>query len=347
MAAAAGPLWTAPASIGGTVKGCSLRAAHFVWQRMGLHGRMANPSRCQFAKAAALRCACCAPFPPTPRRQEMRLSIGGLEVRPGVWRKAFDEGGYDSDAGEDREAGVALGYVAQVWNACLRVCACVQGGLGGRGALPVQHWSAHAALPLGRAVTVTPLLLLPPCCCCSSAGGPLPGCLPGSAAALPTSPARLAVGCHRQLPARGHLVSQLAGWLGPGCSSCLAACLWRQLAGLAWLPVAAAGPVPSALLPPAKEPANALANVSQLKPLAPPHTAAACRAEAEDGGRRSLFGARGADAAAAAAAADRAAAVRPVEYPLYCDSNRERPRFAGKRWGWLAGWLAGCVGASV
>jgi hypothetical protein len=99
----------------------------------------------------------------------MRLSIGGLEVRPGVWRKAFDEGGYDSDAGEDREAGVALGYVAQVWNACLRVCACVQGGLGGRGALPVQHWSAHAALPLGCAVTVTPLLLLPPCCCCPPA----------------------------------------------------------------------------------------------------------------------------------------------------------------------------------
>jgi len=44
----------------------------------------------------------------------MRLSIGGLEVRPSVWRKAFEEGGYDSDADEDKEAGVALGYVAQV-----------------------------------------------------------------------------------------------------------------------------------------------------------------------------------------------------------------------------------------
>ena len=44
----------------------------------------------------------------------MLLTIGGLEVRPGVWRKAFEEGGYESDAGEDRAAGVALGYVAQV-----------------------------------------------------------------------------------------------------------------------------------------------------------------------------------------------------------------------------------------
>lgn len=45
----------------------------------------------------------------------MRLSIGGLEIRPWVWRKAFEEGGgYDSDAAEDRAAGVALGYVAQV-----------------------------------------------------------------------------------------------------------------------------------------------------------------------------------------------------------------------------------------
>jgi hypothetical protein len=43
---------------------------------------------------------------------------------------------------------------------------------------------------------------------------------------------------------------------------------------------------------------------------------------------------------AAAAAADRAAALRPVEYPLYCDSNRERPRFAGGCRGWLAGGLA-------
>ena len=64
------------------------------------------------------------------------------------------------------------------------------------------------------------------------------------------------------------------------------------------------------------------------------------KAEAEDGGRRSLFGGRGADTVAAAAAADRAAALRPVEYPLYCDSNRERPRFAGGCRGWLAGGLA-------
>ena len=78
-----------------------------------------TPSRrqtvCQCGSPAV--CLLCAPPPPPhppPRRQEMRLSIGGLEVRPGVWRKAFDEGGYDSDAGEDREAGVALGYVAQV-----------------------------------------------------------------------------------------------------------------------------------------------------------------------------------------------------------------------------------------
>lgn len=45
----------------------------------------------------------------------MRLSIGGLELRPSVWRRAFEEGaGYDSDALEDQAAGVVLGYLAQV-----------------------------------------------------------------------------------------------------------------------------------------------------------------------------------------------------------------------------------------
>lgn len=50
------------------------------------------------------------------------------------------------------------------------------------------------------------------------------------------------------------------------------------------------------------------------------------RAEVEEEGctRRPLFGRSGGDAAAAAAAA-----AQRVEYPLYCDSNRERPRFAG------------------
>ena len=112
------------------VRGCSRGAAHFLRQRMQLHGRTAGPIAppvCRCGSPAV--CLLCPPFllclltllwlfcarvPPTPRRQEMRLSIGGLEVRPGVWRKAFDEGGYDSDAGEDREAGVVLGYVAQV-----------------------------------------------------------------------------------------------------------------------------------------------------------------------------------------------------------------------------------------
>jgi hypothetical protein len=44
----------------------------------------------------------------------MRLSIGGLEIQPGVWRGALDGGAYESDASDDRAAGVALGYVAQV-----------------------------------------------------------------------------------------------------------------------------------------------------------------------------------------------------------------------------------------
>lgn len=57
-------------------------------------------------------------------RQEMRLSIGGLEIHPWVWRKAFEEGGHDSDAAEDRAAGVALGYVAQVRRPC---APCLQG----------------------------------------------------------------------------------------------------------------------------------------------------------------------------------------------------------------------------
>ena len=45
----------------------------------------------------------------------MRLSIGGMEVKPAVWRRAFEESsGYSSDAADDDAAGVALGYVAQV-----------------------------------------------------------------------------------------------------------------------------------------------------------------------------------------------------------------------------------------
>ena len=55
------------------------------------------------------------------RRQEMRLSIGGLEVRPSVWRRAFEDGGgSEGEPGEDRAAAMALGYVAQV---------CLRGGL--------------------------------------------------------------------------------------------------------------------------------------------------------------------------------------------------------------------------
>ncbi|KAL4854482.1 UV radiation resistance associated protein [Chlorella vulgaris] len=47
-------------------------------------------------------------------RQEMRLSIGGLEIQPGVWRGALDGGAYESDPSDARAAGVALGYVAQM-----------------------------------------------------------------------------------------------------------------------------------------------------------------------------------------------------------------------------------------
>eukprot|EP00887_Chlorella_sp_A99_P000545 scaffold17.g545.t1 len=51
---------------------------------------------------------------PGKLRREVRLSIGGLEVRPAVWRKAFDEDGYERDWEEDRAAGAALGDAAQL-----------------------------------------------------------------------------------------------------------------------------------------------------------------------------------------------------------------------------------------
>ncbi len=43
----------------------------------------------------------------------MRLSIAGLQINPAVWRKAFEEYWSERDEGEDRAAGVALGYVTQ------------------------------------------------------------------------------------------------------------------------------------------------------------------------------------------------------------------------------------------
>lgn len=44
----------------------------------------------------------------------MRLAIGGLELHPSVWRKAIDADGYDWDAREDKEAGIALGFLAHM-----------------------------------------------------------------------------------------------------------------------------------------------------------------------------------------------------------------------------------------
>ncbi len=44
----------------------------------------------------------------------MHLSIGGIELRPAVWRAAFEEtAGADVSPSEDEAAAVALGYVAQ------------------------------------------------------------------------------------------------------------------------------------------------------------------------------------------------------------------------------------------
>ena len=60
----------------------------------------------------------------------MRLSIGGLELDPGAWRRAFEDGGsYASwEPAEDQAAAVALGYMAQARG----VCVCVQQEGGGR-----------------------------------------------------------------------------------------------------------------------------------------------------------------------------------------------------------------------
>lgn len=48
------------------------------------------------------------------------MSIGGIELRPAVWRAAFDDSsGADITAADDEAAAVALGYAAQL------VCRCV------------------------------------------------------------------------------------------------------------------------------------------------------------------------------------------------------------------------------
>lgn len=44
----------------------------------------------------------------------MRLSIAGLELRSTVWRAAFEEGVGAVEPEDDRDAAVALGYLAQV-----------------------------------------------------------------------------------------------------------------------------------------------------------------------------------------------------------------------------------------
>lgn len=82
----------------------------------------------------------------------MRLSIGGLEIRPRVWRKAFEEdGGYDIDAAEDRAAGVALGYVAQVrrFNGSVPALAC-RGGLPAGRVLQIGSAAPTGTQPAGN-----------------------------------------------------------------------------------------------------------------------------------------------------------------------------------------------------
>lgn len=57
-------------------------------------------------------------------RQEVRLSICGVELRPAVWRAAFEDVGSDITATEDEAAAVALGYVVQM----LQRCCCMRSG---------------------------------------------------------------------------------------------------------------------------------------------------------------------------------------------------------------------------
>lgn len=140
----------------------------------------------------------------------MRLSIGGLEVRPSVWRKAFDDGGYDSDAAEDRAAGVALGYVAQVkWApGCLVF---LQVGLGG-GCVWRCRWDVGCISGWKTRGTVLHHQPPNPVGTLRASHRPNPtgrrpaSRLPGRPAALPSGPARLTVSGGRQSPTRRHLV---------------------------------------------------------------------------------------------------------------------------------------------
>ena len=45
-------------------------------------------------------------------RHETRLAICGVSLDSAVWRNAFDPGGYEWDAAQDKAASVALGYAA-------------------------------------------------------------------------------------------------------------------------------------------------------------------------------------------------------------------------------------------
>jgi len=47
-------------------------------------------------------------------RPEMRLTIGGVELNPAVWRHAFDPEGYQWDSAQDKAAAVALGHAAHL-----------------------------------------------------------------------------------------------------------------------------------------------------------------------------------------------------------------------------------------
>jgi hypothetical protein len=55
-------------------------------------------------------------------RQEVHLSIGGLELDASTWRKAFESDGYEWDAGEDRAAAVALGQAAHLADRIAAYC---------------------------------------------------------------------------------------------------------------------------------------------------------------------------------------------------------------------------------
>ena len=171
-----------------------------------------------------------------------------------------------------------------------------------------------------------PPLLAHPLYHTSIGGGP-PGRLPGRAPSVPAGAVRLAVCGGGQPPACGGLVGGWRSSGGEGGRQCDGQALHGCSASLRCRAHPAPHPVPRRRAPP------------------PPPI---CRLSAEAGaaGVRQPFFGRADSAAAAAAASDwggpggAGGGSRPAEFPLYCDSNRERPRFAGgrvcqgwRRWG--------------